>query len=367
MKRILINACMVTKQPTGVAVHNIELLRKLYPKLIQQNIDFNIYCYDPQSLNFIENKNNIKSITLHFIPQLILKKFLSLHRLYWNLFCLKKISSNYDTILSLSTYGSLNSEKQIIFIHDLISLNFPYQHKFQYLYFKFLVPIILNNSKRLIAISDFTQREIYKFYNISDRQKIIVIKNGVDHVKDSSTLLSDKFVDEISNKNEYLLSIGASYSHKNIERLLVAMSKPTLRDEKIIIVGKPCSYYEHIKNRFSNNSGKNIIFLDYVNDEILSSLYKKAKLHIYLSLYEGFGFPPAEAKFYKTESLISKQPALEEIYGSLCEKAEPTDVNEIENKIIECLNSRSCTKSSIDLISLYNWNSTADKVLKLII
>ena len=358
---------MITKQPTGVAIHNIEILRNLIPKLVKNHFEFDIYCYDKSSLNFIENKDNIKHIGLPIFYETLLSNFPSIHRIFWNFFYLKKISNNYDKILSLSTYGCFGSKKQIITIHDLISLQYPKQHFFQYIYFKFLVPLLLKDCKNIIAISEFTASEVMKHYNIYKNQKINIIKNGIDHIKDHSTILSDKYVDTLINNDKYILSIGAAYHHKNIGRLISALQLIKLKGIKTIIIGKKSGYFNKLIKRANKTNLNNIIFLDYINSSILSSLYKKASLHVYISLYEGFGFPPAEAIYHHTNSLISNKTALFEVYGNLLPMVEPTDVKQIANGINNySYHNTSNSKDFENLKEKYNWNNASELVLELL-
>src|SRR4051812_18884261 len=100
-KRILINGSMITKMPTGVAIHNIQLLRYLLPKLKKNNISFDVYCYDAEALKSIISEKYIKFISLGPFFDRFLLRFLSIHRILWNTFLLKAFSKKYDFIYSL--------------------------------------------------------------------------------------------------------------------------------------------------------------------------------------------------------------------------------------------------------------------------
>ena len=366
--KILINASMLTKNPTGVGLYNIELLKHLLPKFDNRNIDYTIYCYDSSSIQSLTSNNNIKKITLGNLIDQILLKYLSFHRIIWNIFILNRVASSYDLIYALTTYGSLNNQKQIITVHDLIALQFPKQHIFQHIYFTKIVPVILSNCKSIIAISDFTATEIIKNYSKLRKSKIKVIKNGVDHITELSNFQSDKFIDHISRTHPFCLIVGASYYHKNLETLLKVAEVLQSKNIYFVVAGRSSSYYNNLIVKAKDRQLTNVSFMQYVDEPTLSSLYKKAALHIYISLYEGFGFPPAEASFFGTRSIISNQPALVEIYGDHFPTVPPLDVDKIAFSIEQ--NWLTTTKDYTifnALKTVYNWEKTAEKVYRLII
>ncbi len=316
-KRIFINGSMITQQPTGVAVHNINLLTNLIPKLEAGNFKFIVYAYEPLLISHLSSSDFVKKISLGRLFDKVLYRFQSVHRILWNFFFLDKLSKDFDIVYCLSTYGSLNNNKQIITVHDLICLNYPRQHFFQYLYFRVFVSQILKHTKKIIAISNFTCTEILKFYPFIDPEKIEVIHNGVDHIRDKSTSESDLFVKEFTRGKPFCFSVGCSYPHKNCESILAAAELMKKENLVFVLSGKKTNYFLKLKRQAKNRKMTNILFIDYLNDSQLSSFYKFTCLHIYLSKYEGFGFPPAEASYFGTNSLLMKNRVNEEIYGNI--------------------------------------------------
>ncbi len=358
---------MITAKPTGVGIYNIELLKKLLPKLVKENIDFVIYCYHPKLIEKFIDKDKIRLLSLGPLLDKIFLRFLSVHRILWNLFALNKAAADYTMVYALATYGTLNCKKQIITVHDLIALQFPQQHKFQFLYFKFIVPIILKNSAKIIAISDFTAKEITKHFPKIKQEKIEVIKNGVDHILDQSNAVSDGLVDKITHHKPFCLMVGASYYHKNAKTLLKVAKILEPDHIQFVVAGRPSLYYKSLMADAKNQQLKNVFFMDYVDEATLSSLYKKAALHIYISLYEGFGFPPAEAAFYGTKTIISNHPALLEIYTDRFPSVEPENAMMVANLIKHnCFPVAKDTQVYPALKSMYNWEKTSVKIFELL-
>lgn len=358
---------MLTKQPTGVGVYSLEMLKTLIPKLNTNTIQYDIFTYEREPLLRLTKSEHIQIVSLGTFIDNRLSKLISIHRFLWNIFKLNKLSKNYDLVYSLSTHGSLFNKNQIITVHDLITLSFPNQHKFQYIYFKFIVPIILKNSKSIIAISNFTRNEICKKYKNIVLEKIQVVYNGIDHLSNKACKTSDDIIQEITSGINFCLIIGASYPHKNCETVLkVAKTVQSKNNIKFVIVGKPSKYFSKLKAIASDQRIENVIFLDYVDESMLSSLYRKAKLHLYISLYEGFGFPPAEAAFYKTNTLISNQPALIELYGEYFNKVNAFNIDGIANYIMSIKNEDIKSNIYERLIVKYNWEKAANSIYELL-
>jgi hypothetical protein len=362
MTKILINASMLTKQPTGVGVYSIEMLKNLIPLLDKNFIQYDIFTYYDAGLAAIAQQGNIKKISLGNFLDSILGKNLSIHRLVWCFSKLSSLSKQYDLVYSLSTHGALNNSKQIITVHDLISLTFPKQHRLQYLYFKYLVPTMLRNARNVVAISKFTKAELVSYDSGLNADKIKVVYNGVDHLSDKSTKESDIKVLNITNGESYCLLIGASYPHKNAKTIIEVAKRLQESHMKIVIAGRQSAYYETLKQLAANQKINNIIFLNYVDEPLLSSLYYKAKLHIYISLYEGFGFPPAEAAFYQTDTIISSHAALSEIYSDCFYSVDPYDVEGIVTYIKSIDEEKANNGVYKQLVGKYNWSNASKNV-----
>src|SRR4051794_33824538 len=120
-KSILINAGMVTAQPSGVGVYSVELLKQLIPCLQREGFETCIYCYDITILNKL-NIGNIKKVSLGFLLDKLLKNKEVIHRHIWNLIALNFISRKFDVLYSFTSHGTLFHPRQIITIHDVICL-----------------------------------------------------------------------------------------------------------------------------------------------------------------------------------------------------------------------------------------------------
>ena len=79
---------------------------------------------------------------------------------------------------------------------------------------------------------------------------------------------------------------------------------------------------------FENNIRDNTIFwIKYQPKEVVTYLMSSARLLIYPSFYEGFGFPPLEALKSNTPVLCSNIPTLKEILKNHASYADNGDVD----------------------------------------
>jgi hypothetical protein len=148
-----------------------------------------------------------------------------------------------------------------------------------------------------------------------------------------------KFVEQINVKEEcpvegkFVLMLGGDRWLKNAYRGLRAMdnlySKQLMNDYKTVLVG---DISNKIKKELANID--KFIFLGYVKPEELEGLYQSCDIFAYLSLNEGFGYPPLEVMRYGKTCVVSAVCSLPEICGHAVYYVNPIDIGEIENRIL---------------------------------
>lgn len=362
-KRLLVNLSMVDEKPTGVGNVALNLINELQ----EYSNDIDILLLSPVTIE----KNNLPQKR---ISQLVrndkYSKVSGIARFLWNQIFFTFYGYKYDLCYCPTTHGSLFLKNQIITIHDVISLNFPKNHRLQSLYFRFIVKILVKRAKYIITISEFTKKEIVKFYNCPE-EKIKVIPNSYDKHNFRSINLENKnffLFNKLKelNKQQFILIVGAAYPHKNIETILRAFSNTNIRSNTaIVIVGGKNNYLNFLKDICEDLKITNdVLFLNYVSREELIELYNKASLLAYLSLYEGFGIPLLEAMACECPILTSDIPVFHEVCGE-----EVTYVNPIATKeVTELLNNLKYEpgRKKYFINSEFSWSKSAEKLAKII-
>jgi 1,4-alpha-glucan branching enzyme len=159
---------------------------------------------------------------------------------------------------------------------------------------------MMAKSKRLIAVSHFTQKELTKYYGIAEN-KIRVIHNGVDTIKFQPTADKDKIKAELGFNPEdiAIVSVGRLYARKGLFTLIESMPAVVRKfpNAKFIISGKGQSnemkkliaHAEHLGVR------NHIVFTGYFPDAKLPKLYQAADVFAFSTFYEHHPFAVLEA------------------------------------------------------------------------
>lgn len=358
---------MYTGEPNGSGIYIKEVYNRLCQVLDENGIEYTCYTYSGQGL---DNAKNIRLIKVPFAKKGF-NRLLSLHRIWWNMFILPFLAQRYSCVYSFSNHGSPFIKKQVVTIHDLICMEFPSQNKLQYLYNKYLLPSIMRNSTQIVAISAFTKQNLVNHFRL-DSEKIKVIYNGGDHLQNKGKLypLSAKVnLANITKNKPYFLCVGATYPHKNASVLVEAMRE--LDDSVVLIITGPNNkYFRRLRQQVEMKKIKNVILLDYVNSDFLAYLYANCLSNIYISLHEGFGFPPMEAAGYSKVSLLSDRSALPEVYGDAAVYVDPHNVTAICEALrmmaSPAFDASLYTNKHMELFDRYTWSKTVSAVYQLL-
>jgi glycosyltransferase involved in cell wall biosynthesis len=192
--------------------------------------------------------------------------------------------------------------------HDLAVLRHPeWFNRWTATYSRFAVPRVLRGAARVIAVSEFTRRELASLLGI---ENVTVIPNAVE---DTFTPDGDRA------EGDYVLAVGTLEPRKNLERIAQAV------DGELRVVGA--------RGWGGVNPPGNVTWLGDVPDEELARLYRGARCLVYASLYEGFGIPVAEALACGCPVVTSRGSAMAELAPDAA-LVEPYDVASIRDGIV---------------------------------
>lgn len=245
----------------------------------------------------------------------------------------------------------------IISIHDMKIKAMPqYFSKKFLLWYRFMFYINIKKSKKIITVSNFSKKEIQKYYNVN-ADKINIIFNGWEHYQkieiDENILLSKNI-----KKYSYYFSLSSMDPNKNFKWILEVARR--CQDDFFVIAGAVNK--KIFANELLNNNLSNVIYLGYVSDVEAKTFMKYAKAFIYPTFYEGFGIPPLEAMSVETKSIVSNNMCMKEIYGKSVIYINPYKTDYDIDEIIKNDNN----KLDFSLLEKYNWNKSATKLKKII-
>ena len=362
--RVLINGSVLDDKPSGVGIYALSVINE-FIKSANQNIDFTLIT--PRN-RFVEHLDIRKIYISSKMKSSEKGKLSGFYRLLWNLFVYPFYLKKFDLGYSPTSHGAMFSNNQIITIHDLIALNYPNQHWLQYYYFKICIPMWLKFTKKIITISLETKSDILSCFNCS-ANKIEVIYNGFDK-RDKKIANANQYVKNKFDFDNFILTIGAAYPHKNIELLIRSFND--LEDKvqnkyKLVICGSKNHHTQLLEDLVLQLGLSNqIVFTGYISKEDLSCFYCAADLFVFPSMYEGFGFPPLEAMSYECPVIASDIPIFHEIYGDAVMYFELGNKVDLSKKISNALsiddNSELINKGS-QRIKLYSWEKCGAEIL----
>jgi glycosyltransferase involved in cell wall biosynthesis len=215
-------------------------------------------------------------------------------------------------VLHCPTYrGPLQSALPLVVtVHDLAVFRHPGAfNRWTRTYSPRFVPRVLAAARRIIAVSEFTRRELVELLRVPE-EKIRVVPNGVD----------EEFTREgPAAKGDYVLAVGTLEPRKNLPRLVEAARRS---DVELRVVGARGWGGVEV-------GGNGVRWLGEVSDAELARLYRGARCLAYPSLYEGFGIPVLEAMACGTPVVTTRGTAMEEVADGAAVLVDASDPAEL--------------------------------------
>ena len=221
-------------------------------------------------------------------------------------------SPNYTSPLILPGIRS------VVTIFDLSFFPLAKLYPFSRRLFKPIIHLSVKLSDAVIAISEFTRKDIVRYIGPYD-YKIKVIYLAADSRFNGPVSGSEIDRIKVNYKipGRYILFIGFLEPRKNLERLLQAFSSVRDKiDHDLVIAGGEGWWYEPTYRKVKElELESRVIFTGYVSDDHLPALYSGATFFAFPSLYEGFGIAALEAICCGTPVLAANNTSLPEVVG----------------------------------------------------
>jgi glycosyltransferase involved in cell wall biosynthesis len=213
-------------------------------------------------------------------------------------------------LLNFCSLGPVVTRNQLVVVHDATVRARPalFAPMFRAAY-NFLIPRLVRRSLCTATVSEFSRREIGKWYDV-DVSRMRVCYVGADHI---SRIVPDHSIIERLGLagRKFFLGVGTS-NNKNAEAVAAALRKAGLSDTLLVLTG---SRVDKVNGRSSELDLETLRDAGYVSDRELRSLFEHALALVSPSHYEGFGLPPVEGMLLGCPAIISNTPAMLEICG----------------------------------------------------
>lgn len=265
------------------------------------------------------------------------------------------------------------STKIVTTIHDLCPLIVPGAYSLHMpFYYKYVIKKLIKKKSYFITNSESTKNDLIHFFNIN-KERVFVTPLGI----------SDKFQRPDENKIrfqvskykincDYFLFTGAMNKRKNLKTTIEAFIKykeQTKSKTKLVLAGRMNWGGSQIEKLVKNNNLQHDVLLPgYIEDKDLPAIISGAVAVLYLSLYEGFGFPVLEAMKVGTPVIASNTSSIPEVVGDAGLLVNPLDLKEIANSMCEVsYNSElrnQYIQKGIKQAEKFSWEKTAKKTLE---
>jgi glycosyltransferase involved in cell wall biosynthesis len=238
---------------------------------------------------------------------------------WWYPLALPRRAARVDVLHCPSFRGPLRSRVPLVVtVHDLAVLRHPEAfNRWTRTYSRAAVPRVVRAAQTVIAVSEFTKREVVELLGIAE-ERIRVIPNAV----------AEPFVERGARaEGEYVLTVGTVEPRKNLPRLAEAAR---LAGVELRVAGAQGWGDSRV-------NGDGVRVLGFVDDDELARLYRGALCVAYTSLYEGFGIPVLEALACGAPVVTSASTAMAEVADGAAVLVDPHDAAAIADGIREAI------------------------------
>ena len=219
---------------------------------------------------------------------------------------------------------------------------------------RFFAEHTLKRADRLIAVSENTRQDAIRILGIAP-DKIETIHSGVP---------DDYFTAQpLRRPKPYVLFVGMIEPRKNIETLLDAWSAMRFRNDVDLLIAGPPGWSSGRTMVRLQSGEPGVQYLGYVAESDMPALTAGATAFVYPSLYEGFGFPVAQAMAAGVPVVTSNTSCLPEVAGEGALYVDPKSPAEVGAALEKLLDSESLRASVGELgrarASSYRWSECA--------
>ncbi|MBM3755957.1 MAG: glycosyltransferase family 4 protein [Acidobacteria bacterium] len=225
---------------------------------------------------------------------------------------------------------------------------------------------ILSRADGLISVSENTRQDAIRLLNIKP-EKIVTIHSGVPpSFFDVTAADAQRVRARLNLKKPFILHVGTVEPRKNLDALLDAflLLPESVRADVELVFAGPMGWAASTTSKRILSGLPGVRYLGYVPEKDLPGLTKAATVFAQPSLYEGFGFPVAQAMAAGVPLLTSNNSCLPEISGESAVHVDPRSPAAICEGLDKLLTSESlrAEKSAIGLAKAqeYRWDRCAE-------
>ena len=261
--------------------------------------------------------------------------------------------------------------KDIVIIHDLIPFfydrHFPgVLNRVENAYIMNRLKASIRHAYRVVTISEYSMKEMEEICPDCGK-RTRVIYNGINPVPCSEVPSS------LKSEGPYLYAGVSALPHKNalgVLKTYEAYFKAEIREGKnparLVIIGIDSPESIPGGEVLSPQAAEHVTCCRYIESgEEMHSLLAGASAFLFLSLIEGFGFPPLEAMQLGVPVICSNRSSLPEVIGDAGLLTDPDDIDGTVSCIRRLLGDEALRKELIEKgyenVKRFDWDSRIER------
>jgi len=252
------------------------------------------------------------------------------------------------------------ARRRVITVHDLTYKRHPELLQKETLHnLQVHMPREIAAADAIICVSESTRDDLLRSYEV-DPRRVFAIHSGVSIAAGGGGATPNL-------PDRYILFVSTIEPRKNLRVLLDAFERLKKRgayDGELVVVGRMGWKSDDLIPRLRS---RDVLHLDYLPPNELASVYRKAEMFVFPSIYEGFGFPLLEAMASGVPSIAARSSSLPEVGADAALYFDPSNARELEGAIEQLLKDRGLCEELIARgkrrVAEFRWDVTAEQTL----
>lgn len=256
--------------------------------------------------------------------------------------------------------------------YDLIPLHlyFPVWSELQRTHYRLRLAQFVESAITFLAISGFTGADLIKETGVSP-ERVRVIMAGLN-ASPADCIPNRQQVEEALQRlgiaKPFFLHVGALDPHKNFDASATAFLACRERTPvRLVVVGEKSGALAGYEAFCAENRISDIIFTGFISREDLEILYQEAVALLFMSKFEGFGFPVLEAMARGCPVITSNVTSIPEVAGDAAILLAPEDTAGIRDAMLDLLlhpaRTEDLRRKGRQQAAGFTWQKTAEKTI----
>jgi alpha-1,3-rhamnosyl/mannosyltransferase len=265
-------------------------------------------------------------------------------------------------------------QRHVLTVYDLSFFTHPQCH----------IPLRRSTPYKRALLASIRRADLITVPSLFTRQQILDLVPGTsaDRLRVVSPGIGDEFqppsrngarqrIPDFPLPSSYILFVGTIEPRKNLVRLVESyrrLLKTGAIAEHLVLAGRlGWDYEELVRLVAAPDLAERVHLTGYVTQSDLPSLIAGARLFVYPSLEEGFGFPPLEAMACGIPTISSRSSSLGENLEGAADLVDPTDVEALAAALHRSLHDENHRAMRIAqglaCAARFRWNETARQTI----